>query len=84
MMGLLKSNEISVYLEGGRTPTESAGLTHPTISPVFDCQSVKKAFEFLKSKEVTIIQDYIEYSSDFAMFRCVDPDSNVLEFAGKP
>ncbi len=81
---LLKSNEISVYIEGGRSPAESAGLTHPTISPVFDCPSVKKTFEFLKSQKVTIIEDYIEYSSDFAMFRFVDPDGNVLEFAGRP
>ncbi|MFH1515611.1 MAG: hypothetical protein ABIG42_09150 [bacterium] len=42
------------------------------------------AFLNLKNSGVEMVSEYIEYAPTFAMFRIVEPDGNVLEFAGEP
>ncbi|MBN1234039.1 MAG: VOC family protein [Candidatus Coatesbacteria bacterium] len=80
----IKCGEITGYIEGGRKPFDIEPLTYPTICPVFKVESVKKAFQELKDKSANFVEEYRNFSDDFAMFSIADPDGNVIEFAGQP
>lgn len=88
--GLLLSaggeNGLTLYLEAGRTAPEASvdSLLHPAFAPCLATASVKQAFETLKAKGVRMVSEYQQFGPEFAMFRCTDPDGNLIEFAGKP
>lgn len=81
---LLKSGDLTLYLEGGRKPGSPAGMELPTTSLCFDSASIRRAYETLRAAEVPVVEEYREHSPEFAMFRVADPDGNVVEFAGHP
>ncbi len=81
---LLGVGSFTLYLEGGRVSGAGAGMVSPTISLCFDSSSIRAAYDKLRQAEVAVVEEYREYSPEFAMFRVADPDGNVLEFAGRP
>lgn len=81
---LLTAGDSQIYIEGGRSAAESPGLERVGTSLCLDCASVRTASERLRAAGVEFVEDYRELSSDFAMFRVLDPDGNVVELVGKP
>lgn len=81
---LLQAGELTLYLEHGRQSRKPEPLKFPEITSCFACDSVKEAFQNLKDAGTSIVSDYIEYEEQFAMFKIIDPDGNVIEFAGNP
>ena len=81
---LLSAGDFTIYLEGGRKGNHEPGMTLNTVSPCFSSASIRNAYNVLKEQGIHIVEDYVEYTPQFAMFRCADPDGNVLEFAGMP
>ena len=81
---LLSAGDSTVYLEGGRSPGGKPDTESPCMSVCFAADSVKKAYEALKTEGVVMVGDYQEMAPTFAMFQCADPDGNVIEFAGSP
>jgi catechol 2,3-dioxygenase-like lactoylglutathione lyase family enzyme len=81
---LLSVGESQVYLEGGREPADSPRMTGVGTSLCLDCASVRTAERRLRAADVEFVEDYRELGSDFAMFRVLDPDGNVVELVGKP
>jgi len=81
---LLCSNNVSIYLEPGRSKKNDPPIKSCEVSPCFATKSIKESYEELKNNDITIVSDYVEYGPEFAMFKIVDPDGNVLEFAGQP
>jgi catechol 2,3-dioxygenase-like lactoylglutathione lyase family enzyme len=81
---LLGVGEFSLYLEGGRRERQGAGMSMPTVSLCFDASSIRSAFDTLRDAGAPVVEEYREYSPEFAMFRIADPDGNVVEFAGRP
>ncbi len=80
----LRSGDITLYLEPGRQSKVAEPVKYSEFSPCFETESVKETHRILKDLGVSILEDYQEFSSDFAMFKIIDPDGNVIEFAGNP
>ena len=81
---LLKSGSVTIYLEGGRSPKPDTDTSAAEISPCFSALSIKDTYENLKEAGVTIETDYQEFGPEYSLFRILDPDGHVIEFAGKP
>ena len=81
---LLTVGDTQVYLEGGREASDSPRLKAVGTSLCLDCASVSAAERRLREADVEFIEDYRELGPDFAMFRVLDPDGNVVELVGKP
>ena len=81
---ILNSGKAMIYLEPGRTETDTEPNTTREVSAVFATKSVAAARKHLEDKNVTMIGDYQQFGDDFAFFRFADPDGNVHEFGGRP
>lgn len=81
---LLKSGEVTLYMEPGRRSRENGGRELPEFSPCFETDSLRQAYETLKASGAAIVEMYQEYGPTFALFKIEDPDGNLIEFAGAP
>jgi len=81
---LLRSGEVTLYLEGGREKRKLGAREFSEFSPCFATDSVKRSYEALRSAGVDVVEDYKEYGPHFALFKIADPDGNLIEFAGEP
>ncbi len=81
---LLRSGDVTLYMEEGRKEQKSELREFSEFSPCFDTDSVKQTYEVMKSSGVKIVEEYQEFAPTFAIFKIVDPDGNLIEFAGKP
>lgn len=81
---LMESADVTIYLEPGRQQGAERKRTAAEVSPCFACRSVKAASEALRAAGVPFVSDYQEFGPSFAFFQIMDPDGNVIEFAGEP
>lgn len=81
---LLRSGDVTLYMEEGRSRQKPETRELSEFSPCFATDSVKQTYEVLKSSGVRIAEEYQEFAPTFALFKIVDPDGNLIEFAGKP
>ncbi len=81
---LMKSGTVTLYLEANRNRERDNSTQTAEFSPCFATDSVKASFEALKAAGVQICSAYQLFGPTFAFFRIVDPDGNLIEFAGKP
>jgi len=81
---LLKSGEVTLYLEAGRLERGVRTGNLPEFSPCFETESVRRTFEEMILSDVSIVEEYQEYGPAFALFKIADPDGNLIEFAGEP
>jgi len=80
----LTSGELMLYLEPGRKAKNAHREKLSEISPCFDVESVREAWDAAVLLGATAVQEYTEYTREFAMFKIADPDGNVIELAGNP
>jgi len=81
---LLRSGNVTLYLEGGRAKRKTGAREVSEFSPCFATDSIKQSYEALKSAGVDVVEKYKEYGPQFALFKVADPDGNLVEFAGEP
>jgi len=81
---LLKSGQVTLYLEGGRKTKRSETSPATEFSPCFAVDSVKAAHDALRAAGVRVVTAYQEFAPTFALFRIADPDGNLIEYAGTP
>lgn len=81
---LMKSGEVTLYIEACRKTERGAERASAEFSPCFATDSIKDSYEALKAAGVSISAEYQEFAPTFAFFRISDPDGNLIEFAGKP
>lgn len=81
---LVRSGNVTLYIEGGRKEQKSEPRESSEFSPCFATDSVKQTYNILRSRGVKVVEEYQEFAPTFALFKIVDPDSNLIEFAGKP
>ncbi|MFX0095206.1 MAG: VOC family protein [Candidatus Hodarchaeota archaeon] len=82
---MLELGNVSFYLEPGRKKRlENQQLEDADITICFSVESVKKAYEEFKKRQIQITMKYTEYSPDYAVFMISDPDGNIIEIAGGP
>lgn len=81
---LMRSGHVTLYIEGGREEQKPESGKFSEFSPCFATESVKQACKILKSSGVKIVEEYQEFAPTFALFKILDPDGNLIEFAGKP
>lgn len=81
---LLRSGDVTLYMEAGRKKRKSESREFSEFSPCFATDSVKQTFEVLKSSGVKVVEEYLEFAPTFALFKIIDPDGNLIEIAGKP
>lgn len=80
---LMRSGDVTLYMEGGREQ-KSESRKFSEFSPCFDTKSVRQTYEILKSSGVKVVEEYQEFAPTFALFKILDPDGNLIEFAGTP
>ena len=81
---LMKSSEVTIYLEEGRQPRTAQPGTEAEMGVCFGCASVKAASEAMAAAGISLLTPYQEFAPAYAMFQINDPDGNLIEFAGKP
>lgn len=81
---VLASGDVTLYLEPGRKPREDDPATRPVVAPVFAAASVLAVRDRLRDAGVPMLGDLQHPGPEFAFFQCLDPDGNVIEFAGTP
>lgn len=81
---LLKSGDITLYIEGGRRLREGEARGFAEFSPCFATDSVRRSYEILSNAGVQIVKEYQEFGPTFALFQIADPDGNLIEIAGEP
>ncbi len=82
---MLELSGVSFYLEPGRKKrVGNQVLAYADITICFSVESVKDVYREVGKREIPIVMNYTEYSSDYAMFMISDPDGNIIEIAGKP
>lgn len=80
----LTLGDVTFYLEGGRSGPREPDLSGPAVCPCLAASSVGRAHKVLLETGATVIGEYTEFSSEFALFRFADPSGNVFEVAGRP
>ena len=80
----LRSGELTLYIEPGRESRENRPGETAEFSPCFETFSVRETYRALMKLGVRIHEEYAEYSPEFAIFKILDPDGNIIEFAGRP
>ncbi len=81
---LIKSGDVTLYLEANRQTEKSDSSKAAEFSPCFATESVKASYEALRTSGVNMVVEYREFAPTFAFFLIADPDGNLIEFAGKP
>ncbi|MEZ4647723.1 MAG: VOC family protein [Candidatus Eisenbacteria bacterium] len=81
---LMRAGAVTLYLEAGRGRSREEEPRRAEFSPCFATDSVKDSYESLARAGVRMSGGYQEFAPTFAMFRVLDPDGNLIEFAGNP
>ena len=81
---VLESGGVIVYLEPGREAPAADPGTACQIAPAFAADSVLATRQHLLDADVPMHGELQHPSETFAFFQCLDPDGNVIEFAGTP
>ena len=80
---LMRAGAVTLYMEESRKPDGPS--TKPFgFSPCFETESIKASFASLREAGVEIETEYQEFGPQFAFFRILDPDGNLIELAGSP
>lgn len=79
---LLSSGDITIYLEESQNTSNE--LILPKLMPVFGSTSIEESYKKLKEAGVTIYSELESFGPEYANFQILDPDNNVIEFAGHP
>jgi len=81
---VLACGGVTIYVEPGHTRRPDDPAAGCGIAPAFAAESVLATHKLLAAAGVPILGEIQHPNEEFAMFQCLDPDGNIVEFAGAP
>jgi len=81
---VLSAAGITLYIEPGRAQRSPIAEQACGVAPAFAAESVLAARDKLIAAGVPMHGELVHPGDEFAFFQCLDPDGNIIEFAGRP
>ena len=81
---VLACGGVTIYVEPGHTRRPDDPAVGCGIAPAFAADSVLATHKLLAAAGVPMLGEIQHPNEEFAMFQCLDPDGNLIEFAGAP